>query len=108
MLSVLKSSFPFYTVALVTCNCCLHLLLCMCFLFFIFFQFQVTFSIILYWFHMYSVVVRPLYSLHIVPPDTSNNQLTSHMVITLLLLTISPMLFFTSHDCLSPFQSGVL
>ena len=59
------------------------------------FQLQFTFSIILYWFQVYSTVIRHSYTLQSAAPDVSSTHLTSNIVIKMLLAIFS-MLCFTS------------
>ena len=60
-----------------------------------FFQFQFTFNIILCWFQVYSVVVRRACALQSGPPGISSPHLAPGLGTTVL-LTISPLLPFTS------------
>ena len=64
----------------------------------LFFQLKFTFSIILYQLQVHGIVVRKSYTLQSAsPPDISSTQLAPYIVITIL-LTIFPMLYFTSCD----------
>ena len=64
-------------------------------LLFNFFQLQFTFNIILYQFQVYSIVVRQSYTFQSGPLDISSNYLALYLISTIL-LTIFPMLYFTS------------
>ena len=58
------------------------------------FQLQFTFSVTLYCFHVHSTAVRHLYNLWVIPRKSSTH-LAPH-IITILIPTIPPMLYFTS------------
>ena len=64
-------------------------------LLFNFFQLQFTFNIILYQFQVYSIVVRQSYTFQSGPLDISSNYLALYLISTIL-LTIFPMLYFIS------------
>ena len=66
----------------------------MIYLFSFLFYLQFTFNIILYWFQVYSILVRQSYSLQCVLPAISSTHLTTYIVTTIL-LTMFPMLCFT-------------
>ena len=53
------------------------------------------FQFTLYWFQVYSIVVRQSYTLQSVPSDIFNTHLTPYVVMTVL-LTPFPMLYFTA------------
>ena len=70
---------------------------------------QFTFNFILYWFQVYSLVVRQSYTLHSVSINISSAHPALHIIITIL-LTVFPMLYWHPHDyfvttnlyCLTP------
>ena len=72
------------------------------------FQLQLTFNTILYWFQVYSIVVRQSYTLQSGPPHISSIHLALYLVITIL-LTIFPMgMYFTSPRLLHSYDQFVV
>ena len=66
---------------------------------YVYFKLQFTFNIILYYFPVYSIVVRELYNLWSDTPNNSTTHLAPYVVITIL-STILPILYSASPNCL--------